>query len=654
MADMKPVMWYRTLPGHPNPRRALKRPLLGSITCSLLCAVLASALLGAPPTAVHAQRQETPAFHVELTESFFGAQALSAKPDDLAHPDHARFTITNSSELWYSVKIYTASDALKPVAANPGDDLVSAAMAESGLLMPSGIIPINPDLSLYQHVTLESHFTGPDQQVKLELNPFSSEAGALDIVRLVLMFVGQQEVAQEAGILIPGALKEIVRDFNNVRDLTNLVNDFVKLLNAVVHGESPVGPANAVVNDLLHVAGDASELAVLGAALGLALGKHVNINPLKIVLGIGDAAKYLTDQIRSLGAYLFLNGNYPTITLRTVADTTPSGAPPTGQPGSGPIVRMAVVANGSLDNITAGPDGNLWFTDDRINYADSAIGRITPAGRVTEYPIPGAFYPGQNARSWKPMYISTGPDGNLWFNEAFPVDTLTSSGNVGAIGRITPAGQITVFPSFSPESRPFGPVAGPDGSIWFADWGTNSLGRMTPDGHITEFPLAVSALSRPVVGADGKLWFTYLSGIGNISLGGAVALYPQNALCPKGACNLAPGPDGALWVADFQNSSVARITLDGKATAFPAASAPINITAGPDGEMWFTTVLISSTYHYVVGKVATDGRSTVLSVPWPAEDVIGGIANGPDGKLWLVGSNVNSGGGGEIWRVSLA
>jgi hypothetical protein len=34
--------------------------------------------------------------------------------------------------------------------------------------------------------------------------------------------------------------------------------------------------------------------------------------------------------------------------------------------------------------ITSGPDGNLWFTEDCKN----TIGRITPAGRITEFPLP--------------------------------------------------------------------------------------------------------------------------------------------------------------------------------------------------------------------------------------------------------------------------
>ncbi|MGH7266700.1 MAG: virginiamycin B lyase family protein, partial [Candidatus Rokuibacteriota bacterium] len=55
--------------------------------------------------------------------------------------------------------------------------------------------------------------------------------------------------------------------------------------------------------------------------------------------------------------------------------------------------------------ITAGPDGNLWFTEAVAN----RIGRITPFGAITEFPVPT---PGST-----PVGITVGPDGNIWFTE---------------------------------------------------------------------------------------------------------------------------------------------------------------------------------------------------------------------------------------------
>src|SRR5260370_10898406 len=61
-------------------------------------------------------------------------------------------------------------------------------------------------------------------------------------------------------------------------------------------------------------------------------------------------------------------------------------------------------AGGSF-GITAGPDGNLWFTDE-----GNKIGRITTAGIVTEFPIPTA--------SSRPSGITAGPDGNVGVTES--------------------------------------------------------------------------------------------------------------------------------------------------------------------------------------------------------------------------------------------
>jgi streptogramin lyase len=69
--------------------------------------------------------------------------------------------------------------------------------------------------------------------------------------------------------------------------------------------------------------------------------------------------------------------------------------------------EFALAAGRLPFGITAGPDGNLWFTEERGNQ----IGRITPAGTVTEFPIP-------NGNS-QPAGITAGPDGNLWFTEQF-------------------------------------------------------------------------------------------------------------------------------------------------------------------------------------------------------------------------------------------
>src|SRR5262249_14711943 len=142
----------------------------------------------------------------------------------------------------------------------------------------------------------------------------------------------------------------------------------------------------------------------------------------------------------------------------------------------------------------AGPDGNLWFTEN--DSVSNRIGRITTSGQVTEFPIPTS---GAN-----PFGITVGPDNSLWFTAEF--------GN--KIGRITPTGQITEFAINSTTSYwPQGIVTGPDGNLWFAENPPNTadraIAKMTTSGVVTQYPLPSS--SSPVnitVGPNGNLWFT--------------------------------------------------------------------------------------------------------------------------------------------------
>jgi hypothetical protein len=141
-----------------------------------------------------------------------------------------------------------------------------------------------------------------------------------------------------------------------------------------------------------------------------------------------------------------------------------------------------------------GPDGNLWF----VEQAGSKIGRITPAGAITEFPLPAA--------NRGPNRILTGRDNNLWFTE--------STGN--RIGRITPAGAITEFLLPSPASGPSRIHRARDANLWFSENAGNRIGRITYTGVITEFPVttANTNVMQFVNGFDGNLW--YVGGNGNV------------------------------------------------------------------------------------------------------------------------------------------
>ena len=83
-------------------------------------------------------------------------------------------------------------------------------------------------------------------------------------------------------------------------------------------------------------------------------------------------------------------------------------------------------------------------------------------------------------------HLATGPDGNVWFAGALPMQDATSE---GVVGRVTPAGGLTVFtvPGADEVNKI---TAGPDGNLWVDATGSNStfFALVTPAGTITEFP----------------------------------------------------------------------------------------------------------------------------------------------------------------------
>src|SRR3954454_18904821 len=149
------------------------------------------------------------------------------------------------------------------------------------------------------------------------------------------------------------------------------------------------------------------------------------------------------------------------------------------------------VTLGGTSYITTGPDGNVWFTEVR------RIGRITTAGVVTSFSIPVDV---DNDLSG----IAAGPDGNLWF-------TLAGSNK---IGKLTTAGVSTMFDVPTAFSAPRGIANGPDGNLWFVEVSGNKIGKVTPAGVVTEYPVptADSLLSGIAAGPDGNLWVAEAGG----------------------------------------------------------------------------------------------------------------------------------------------
>lgn len=276
-----------------------------------------------------------------------------------------------------------------------------------------------------------------------------------------------------------------------------------------------------------------------------------------------------------------------------------------------------------LVDLTTGPDGNLWFT----HFASGLIGRVTPTGTITELQVTNIGDAGPNG-------ITAGPDGNVWF-------TITNHGGNGteAIGRITPMGMITTFPIPATMNDPEFITLGPDHNLWFTEsWG-KAIGRVTTTGTFTQFTLASgNEPNRITAGPDGNLWFggltdvTFKGFVGRITPQGI----PTGNLLPNtgstGITGMTSGPDGNLWFSDYSAETIDRMTPSGELATFPDTNYPDIIVQGPDGNLWFTEVVANK-----IGRITPSGTVTEFPIPETGSPNKGpeGITTGPDGKLWF-------------------
>lgn len=242
---------------------------------------------------------------------------------------------------------------------------------------------------------------------------------------------------------------------------------------------------------------------------------------------------------------------------------------------------------GGPNGITSGPDGNIWIATNALGQGrPDWIVRLGRDGAVTQFQA-GT---GSGDSGTGPQSITAGPDGNLWFTEFWS----------DRIGRMTPKGVLTEFP-IPGGSGARGIVAGPDGNLWFVESSRfrPAIGRITTSGAITEYVLSQGPTDITpgaiVVGSDRNLWFTETQGpaprenVGRITPKGVVTYFTLPA--GSSAQGLASGPDGNIWFTDSGGNSIGRMSPTGvlRQFALPKRNAqPVGIAAGPDGRMWFT------------------------------------------------------------------
>ena len=295
----------------------------------------------------------------------------------------------------------------------------------------------------------------------------------------------------------------------------------------------------------------------------------------------------------------------------SIARITPQGA----------VTLFPVRRAKALYGITAGPDGNLWFTDLRADF----IGRITTSGHISEFHVPNDAV----LEPWKsqgygqaPDNITTGPDGNLWFTE-FATDRVVQILPNGKFGKDYVLPRHPGLPATDADaSAPDWITTGADGNLWFTEsrFGGgplvgNRVTRLTLDGVFTEFPIP-TVDSRPhgiALGTDGRLWFTEeaANNIAAVATSGQITEYaiPTAGTFPE---QIVQGPDGAMWFTEGAGSApgLGRIDVSGIVSEFASPTPPstpqgigaVGIALGPDSNIWFTEIQPNTIIRAVISS----------------------------------------------------
>jgi virginiamycin B lyase len=264
-------------------------------------------------------------------------------------------------------------------------------------------------------------------------------------------------------------------------------------------------------------------------------------------------------------------------------------------------------------SIALGSDGNMWFTESS-EFLPATIGRITPAGAVTEFAIECNFC--------ILVDIVQGPEGVLYFtsNEdelgrittagavlpAVPMpDTGALAGSLAAHGDdiwITdnhnnsvwrydiPTGAFTQFALPTPGAGPADVAVDAAGIVWIAQAGANSIGRLDPaTGAVTETPTTRTPRGIAVA-TDGSVWFTARftpQGVGRLDPAtGTVTEFPLTNVGPQ---SITAAPDGSVWFTQTTNGNIARATAAGVVAESKVVkgSEPFGITVDAGGDPWF-------------------------------------------------------------------
>jgi RHS repeat-associated protein len=326
---------------------------------------------------------------------------------------------------------------------------------------------------------------------------------------------------------------------------------------------------------------------------GWTLDQHHAYDPVAKVLFLGDGSRRSADSIGTGVINTFAGGGI---------------VPGTGVGDGGPASSAELYVPNGLD---IGPDGSLYI----VESVGQTVRRVDPQGVISTvagqtsqacYPttsVCGDGGPATSALLNNPEDIAVGPDGSLYIADrsnyrirrVAPDGIITTVAGTGVAGSTGNGGLATA----ARIGSPYGVEAGPDGSIYISDRDNSLIRKVSPDG-------VISTVVGSIYGFAGD--------------GGPANL--ARLASPK---MVKLGLDGSLYILDFGNSRIRRVSPDGiintvagtGITGFsgdggPATSAqlsaPSGLAIGPDGSIY-----IGDRQNYRVRWISPDGMISTIA-----------------------------------------
>jgi virginiamycin B lyase len=159
--------------------------------------------------------------------------------------------------------------------------------------------------------------------------------------------------------------------------------------------------------------------------------------------------------------------------------------------------------------------------------------------------------------------------------------------------------------------------------------------------------ITTAALAKPTsapaeiaVGPDGALWFAEYCGDALARITPTVVSAPVTEFPIPADTNtptpgsVTAGPDGNVWYTDYYGSTVGEMTPSGISQSFTTqntSTAPYAIVTGSDNALWFTE---NKPGGNAIGRITTDGLEKYFAIASPSSNP-DGITVGPDGNLWF-------------------